>query len=112
MDGLRADPGTECNKPFGKETGSRGEGNPRPHRTVDNLEPLAVELADRLGDWKSLRFFRLVARRLPECDVRAALAVALEVPTADVRRSRAAIFTSLVIGRLERRTPRLRPRAP
>jgi hypothetical protein len=72
--------------------GGESEGN---HRGQE-AERLAAYLADRLDDWKSHRFFLSIARSVPHEVVLAALASALDVPRADVRRSRAAYFTAVI----------------
>ncbi len=64
--------------------------------TAADVERIAVHLADRLADWKSLAFFRLVARSVPEQEIHRALRLALDIPRSEVRRSRAAYFTALV----------------
>lgn len=64
---------------------------------VDNPEALATFLAERLRDWRSLGFYRKIARQLPESVVRDALARALDVPAHAIRRSRAAYFTTLIV---------------
>jgi hypothetical protein len=53
-----------------EERGSKGEEGAE---AVDDSEALASFLADRLHDWRSLGFYRNVARRLPERVVRDAL---------------------------------------
>lgn len=82
----------------GKEVGSGEE-----PRGGTDASPLAVELADRLDDWKSLPFYDLVARRVPADLIRDALTRALDVPSSRLRRSRAAYFTALVRPHLGRR---------
>jgi len=99
----------ETNKRNGKEInsesrsfrdgGSKGEG-PRP-----DIEKTACYLADRLDDAKSLAFYRLVVANVPSEIIRDALTRALDLPAANVRRSRAAYFTSLVRPHLQRRLP-------
>lgn len=59
-------------------------------------ERLAGYLADRLDDWKSYRFFLSVAARVPREVILDALTRALDVPRRDIRRSRAAYFTSVI----------------
>lgn len=76
--------------------GCRGEAGPRWGQPVDDADRTARYLADRLDDPKSLRWYRLVCSALDATTVRDALVRALEVPRAEVRRSRAALFTSLV----------------
>lgn len=83
-----------------RDRGSKGEGNLSPE-----VERLASYLADRLNDGHSLAFYRLVAAQVPAEIVRDALTRALDVPAANVRRSRAAYFTTLVRPHLQSRLP-------
>ncbi len=53
-------------------------------------------LASTLHDLRSLAWYRHVVARVPEDVIRDALARARDLPTADIRRSRAALFTSIV----------------
>lgn len=69
------------------------------------VERIACHLADRLDDTKSLAFYRRVAASIPTEVIRDALARALDLRPASVRRSRAAYFTSLVRPHLQRRLP-------
>lgn len=78
----------------------QGEGNLRPE-----IERTACYLADRLDDGHSLAFYRRVAAVVPAEVVRDSLTRALDVKAANVRRSRAAYFTSLVRPYLQRRLP-------
>lgn len=82
-----------CHHPlaFREEGGPGEEGSPH----VDNPLHVADYLANRLDDEKSLAFYKLVAS-LPREVIRDALMRALDVPARDIRRSRAAIFASLV----------------
>jgi hypothetical protein len=82
-----------------RDRGSKGEGM-RPE-----FERMASYLADRLDDGKSRAFYRLVAEHVPSEVVRDSLTRALDVPAANVRRSRAAYFTSLVRPHLQGRLP-------
>lgn len=81
-------------------TKQRSAGSLRPE-----VERTACHLADRLDDGKSLSFYRLVAEHVPSEVVRDALTRALDVPAANVRRSRAAYFTSLIRPHLQNRLP-------
>jgi hypothetical protein len=76
----------------GRECRGRGQTEP-----VDDPEALAAFLAECLHDWRSLGFYRKVARLLPESVVRDALTSALDVPAHAIRRSRGAYFTTLII---------------
>jgi hypothetical protein len=80
--------------------GQAREGIPRPQ-----IEKTACYLAERLDDAKSLDFYRRVAASVPTEVIREALARALDLPAANVRRSRAAYFTSLLRPHLQRRLP-------
>jgi hypothetical protein len=63
---------------------------------VDIDAAFASYLADRLDDAKSFAWYRMVVSQVPRSVVEAALVRALDVPARSVRKSRAAIFTSLV----------------
>jgi hypothetical protein len=63
-------------------------------------------LADKLGDTKSMAFFRRVAEVVPAEVIRDALVRALDLRPSDVRRSRAAYFTSLIMPHLRRCEPK------
>jgi hypothetical protein len=65
-------------------------------------ERTASYLADKLGDPKSIAFFRRAAEVLPPEVIRDALVKALDLRPSNVRRSRAAYFTSLVMPHLRR----------
>jgi hypothetical protein len=78
--------------------GKEGCFNPEVERT-------ACYLADRLDDSKSLAFYRRVAASVPAEVIRDALTRALDLRPANVRRSRAAYFTSLVRPYLQHRLP-------
>ena len=81
------------------DEGCRGEGVPA---CGEAAEQTASYLADKLGDAKSLAFFRRVAEVVPAEVIRNALVAALDLRPSDVRRSRAAYFTSLVMPHLRR----------
>jgi hypothetical protein len=70
-------------------------------RAADDL-CFADYLARRLGDEKSLAFYQLVAARVPREVVQDALNRALDVPRKNIRRSRAALFTSIVLPHVRR----------
>lgn len=88
---------------FGWDKESRGEGvsarGPAAERT-------ASYLADKLGDTKSMAFFCRVAEVVPAEVIRDALVRALDLRPSDVRRSRAAYFTSLIMPHLRRCEPK------
>jgi hypothetical protein len=69
-------------------------------------ERTASYLADKLGDRKSMAFFRRVAEVLPPEVICDALVRALDLRPSDVRRSRAAYFTSIIMPHLRRCEPR------
>jgi hypothetical protein len=77
------------------DEGSRGEEGAA---AVDNV---ASYLADALEDPRSLRFFRLVAANVPGDVIRECLTRARDIPRRDIRRSRAAVFTKLVLPHLK-----------
>ena len=83
-----------------RDGGSKGEGGLRPE-----AERTACYLADRLDDGKSLAFYRLVAASVPAEVIREALTRALDLKAANIRRSRAAYFTSLIRPHLRHRLP-------
>jgi len=84
-----------------RDGGSKGEGIPACGQPAA-VEQTASYLAEKLGDAKSVAFFRRVARGVPAEDIRDALVRALDLRPSDVRRSRAAYFTSLVMPHLRR----------
>jgi hypothetical protein len=69
-------------------------------------ERTASYLADKLGDAKSMAFFRRVAEVLAPEVIRDALVRALDLRPSDVRRSRAAYFTSIIMPHLRRCEPK------
>ncbi len=60
-------------------------------------------LAEKLNDEKDLAFYKFVVRRLPEEIIRDALMRALDVPQRNIRRSRGALFASIVAPELKAR---------
>jgi len=80
----------------GEEVSARGQA----------AERTASYLADKLGDSKSMAFFRRVAEVLPPEVIRDALVKALDLRSSDIRRSRAAYFTSLIMPHLRRCDPK------
>jgi hypothetical protein len=88
---------------FGWVEGSGGRGFPAGGQAA---EQAASYLADKLGDPRSMAFFRRVAEVLPPEVIREALVTALDLRPADVRRSRAAYFTSLIMPHLRRCAPK------
>ena len=83
--------------------GSKGE---RTSARGEAAERTASYLADKLGDAKSMAFFRRAAEVLPPEVIRDALVKALDLRPSDVRRSRAAYFTSLIMPHLRRCEPK------
>ena len=88
---------------FAWDERSKGEGLSTCARAA---EQTANYLADKLGDPKSRAFFRRVAEVLPPEVIRDALVHALDLRPADVRRSRAAYFTSIIMPHLRRCEPK------
>jgi hypothetical protein len=88
---------------FAWDRGSKGEGLSARGQAA---EQTASYLADKLGDRKSLAFFRRVAEVLPPEVIRDALVRALDLRPTDVRRSRAAYFTSIIMPHLRRCEPK------
>jgi hypothetical protein len=88
---------------FAWDGGSKREGlSVRTHAA----ERTASYLADKLGDRKSLTFFRRAVEVLPPEVIRDALVRALDLRPTDVRRSRAAYFTSIIMPHLRRCEPK------
>ena len=84
-------------KHSGYSEGSTGiAGNQRAEPTTTAVDNLASHLADALADPKSVNWYRKVAREVPHHIILAALGRARDLRRADVRRSRAALFTSLI----------------
>ena len=81
--------------PVREREGGLGEG-----RETSSEIASAAHLADALGDWSSIAFFRRVVSRVPAEVIREALLAALDVPRQDLRRSRAAYFTAVLRRRL------------
>jgi len=88
---------------FGWDERPRGDGG---SARAQAAERTASYLADKLGDPKSLAFFRRVAEILAPEVIRAALVRALDLRPSDVRRSRAAYFTSIIMPHLRRCEPK------
>jgi hypothetical protein len=84
---------------FGWDEGANGEGV---SARAQAAERTASYLADKLGDRKSMAFFRRAAEVLPSEVIRDALVRALDLRPSDVRRSRAAYFTSIIMPHLRR----------
>jgi hypothetical protein len=83
----------------GEEGYQGGEG--AEEEAVDNrVARLADYLAERLRDEKSLRFYRQVARQVAPDAILEALTAALDLRPGDIRVSRAAYFTALVLPHL------------
>lgn len=83
-------------RPKGEELSARAQA----------AERTASYLADKLGDRKSMAFFHRAAEVLPPEVIRDALATALDLRPSDVRRSRAAYFTSIIMPHLRRCEPK------
>jgi hypothetical protein len=103
----------EADEPNGTQTGSKQRSfwDERPRgdgisACRQSAEQTASYLADKLGDAKSMAFFRRVAEVLPAEVIRDALVAALDLRPCDIRRSRAAYFTSLVMPHLRRCEPK------
>jgi hypothetical protein len=88
---------------FDWEGRAKGEGGSARKQAA---EQTARYLADKLGDTKSLAFFRRAAEVLPPEVIRDALVRALDLRPSDVRRSRAAYFTSIIMPHLRRCEPK------
>jgi hypothetical protein len=94
--------GLECPPEQGRQAAAKQQaaGNLRPE-----IERTACYLAERLNDGRSLSFYRRVAENVPSDVVRESLVRALDVKAANIRRSRAAYFTSIIRPYLQRRLP-------
>jgi hypothetical protein len=88
---------------FGWDERPRGDGV---SARAQAAERTASYLADKLGDRKSMAFFRRAAEVLPPEVIRDALVKALDLRPSDVRRSRAAYFTSIIMPHLRRCEPK------
>ena len=88
---------------FGWDAGSGGD---RISARAQAAERTASYLADKLGDRKSMAFFHRVAEVLAPEVIRDALVRALDLRPSDVRRSRAAYFTSIIMPHLRRCEPK------
>jgi hypothetical protein len=75
---------------------SRGVGGASCDEPVDDVDNFAGYLADAFDDAKSLAWYRKVVRTLPRPVVQDALVRTREARRSDIRRSRAALFTSIV----------------
>jgi hypothetical protein len=89
---------------FGWDERPRGDGVSARSQAAERT---ASHLADKLGDQKSMAFFRRAAEVLPPEVIRDALVKALDLRPSDVRRSRAAYFTSIIMPHLRRCEPKL-----
>jgi hypothetical protein len=77
------------------------EGGEGAEEAVDNrVARLADYLAERLRDEKSLRFYRQVAGQVAPDVILEALTAALDLRPGDVRVSRAAYFTAMILPHL------------
>jgi hypothetical protein len=88
---------------FGWDAGSGKDGV---SARAQAAERTASYLAQKLGDTKSMAFFRRVAEVLAPGVIHDALVRALDLRPSDVRRSRAAYFTSIIMPHLRRCEPK------
>jgi hypothetical protein len=88
---------------FGWDAGSGGD---VVSARAQAAERTASYLAEKLGDRKSMAFFRRVAEVLAPEVIRDALVRALDLRPSEVRRSRAAYFTSIIMPHLRRCEPK------
>jgi hypothetical protein len=88
---------------FGWDARSGGDRVPT---RAQAAERTASYLAEKLGDTKSMAFFRRVAEVLAPEVIRDALVRALDLRPSEVRRSRAAYFTSIIMPHLRRCEPK------
>jgi hypothetical protein len=73
------------------------------HDAVVDKPWMPQMLADKLNDEHNLAFYKFVVRRLPENVIRDALTRALDTPLRSIRRSRGALFASIVSPHLKNR---------
>jgi hypothetical protein len=99
---------THTQEAFGEKIVEKGDarGEGRKRRGRANAESVDKSwmpqmLAEKLHDEKNLAFYKFVVRTLPEDIVRDALMRALDVPQRNIRRSRGALFASIVAPQLE-----------
>ena len=85
--------------------GSGGKRERRGHKHVESVDKswMPSMLAQKLNDEENLSFYKFVVRRLPEEIIRDALMRALDVPQRNIRRSRGALFASIVAPELKAR---------
>ncbi len=84
---------------------ARGERERRGRNNAESVDKawLPHMLAQKLDDERNLDFYKFVVRRLPEEIIRDALMRALDVPQRNIRRSRGALFASIVAPELKAR---------
>ncbi len=87
---------------FGSQEREKGcRGKEETHVVDAVIHNLAELLANAFADKRSRRFYRLVAERVPLGIIRNAMTDAFEPAPREIRRSRAAYFTSCVMPALE-----------
>lgn len=87
---------------FGAQEREKGcRGKEETHVVDAVIHNLAELLANAFADRRSRRFYRLVAERVPLGIIRNAMTDAFEPAPREIRRSRAAYFTSCVMPALE-----------
>jgi len=78
---------------------------PHPQFHPQNREEyIAHELAERLGDPQGLPYYLSLARKYPATHLLQILAEVMEVPDAQIRKSRGALFNWLIRRQAEART--------
>ena len=92
---------TDTEKALGIERELGGTGGKRERKGSSNHAAvdkpwMPQMLAEKLNDERNLAFYKFVVRRLPEHIVRDALMRALDTPIRNIRRSRGALFASIV----------------
>ena len=93
---------------LGKDWVIGGAGGKRERKGATNAKAVDKPwmpnmLAQKLNDEKNLAFYKFVVRRLPEEIIRDALMRALDVPGKNIRRSRGALFASIMAPHLKAR---------
>lgn len=91
--------------------GGKRERRDRNRRTSVDIRCKALALSRELDDERSLAFYKLVIRKVPEYVIRDALMRALDTPRQAIRKSRGALFASIVRPHLPSRTSN-RPKTP
>lgn len=103
-------PQRQIQKAFGEEMERKGDARGEGRKRRGSTETKAVDrrckalvIAQKLNDEHNLAFYAFVLRRVPEDVVRDAMVRALDVPARNIRRSRGALFASILAPHLKKR---------